>query len=91
MLLLYLPFWKVTISSGETIWIDAVQGKVLAHTIFKIQKRTGKLLKSIFTGFFILLLVEGIIVPSYILRFLLQGATAVGFFYFIKSKFYNED
>ncbi len=91
MLLLYLPFWKVTISSGETIWIDAVQGKVLTHTIFKIQKRTGKLLKSIFTGFFILLLVEGIIVPSYILRFLLQGATALGFFYFIKSKFYNED
>ena len=68
-----------------------ILGWPLIHIAVGRNKETGKLLKSIFTGFFILLLVEGIIVPSYILRFLLQGATAVGFFYFIKSKFYNEN
>jgi len=90
MLLLYLPFWKITISSGETIWLDALQGKIVTSNVLKAQKRTGKLIKSLLTGFFILLLVEGIAVSSSILRFLLQGVTAMAFFYFMRRKFNNE-
>ncbi len=85
MLLLYLPFWKITISSGEIIWLDAVQGKIFASNVGREQIRTGKLLKILFSGFFILLLIEGIAVHSNVLRFLLQGITAIGFFYFVKK------
>ena len=45
---------------------------------------------AILTFFFILLLVEGIAVSSAVLRFLLQGVTAMAFFYFMRRKFNNE-
>lgn len=90
MLLLYFPFWKVTIPSGKIIWLDAVQGKILASNIQKIQKTNARLIKTLFSGLLIVLLVEGFATSSNILGFLLQGVTTIGFFYLMKRKFNNE-
>jgi len=90
MLLIYYPFWRIKISSGETIWLDAVQGKIVSGENLKEQKDMKKFFKTILIGFFILLLIEGIVVPSHILRILLQGATAIGFFYFARKRLNNE-
>lgn len=82
MLLLYIPFWKVILSNNQTIWVEATQGKILSE-IESIKKDKGKLIKIIFSGLLIFLIIEGMIIPSWILRFLLQGITTGGFFFFL--------
>jgi uncharacterized membrane protein YobD (UPF0266 family) len=83
MLLLYIPFWKVTLSNSRTIWVEATQGKILSE-IESTTKDKGKFTKIIFSGLLILLFIEGIFIPSWILRFFLQGITTGGLFFFLK-------
>ncbi|MCK4577091.1 zinc ribbon domain-containing protein [candidate division WOR-3 bacterium] len=90
MLLLHIPFWKITISSDEIIWIDAVQGKIHSSTVLEKQKRTGRFLKITLTTLLALLLIEGISVPQVALRLLLQFVTA-GFFLFFIRKYFSDE
>ncbi|OQX51645.1 MAG: hypothetical protein B5M53_10805 [Candidatus Cloacimonas sp. 4484_209] len=87
MLLLYLPFWRITISSNEIIWIDSVHGKILTQNIEEITNKKEKLVKLSLTGLFMLLFIEGIPPLAFPFRFILQCITSVIALYFIIKQF----
>lgn len=82
MLLLFLPFWKITLSSGEIIWIEAVQGGVVASPKKKVTHHKPSIYaKLLFSLLVILMFFEGILVSPLLPRLLLQVITAgAGFF-----------
>jgi|GEM_PF-6297208 len=85
LFLLYIPFWKILISSAETIWIDAVQGKILTTNLLRSQTKNNQLMTYLLIGLFILLILEGLAVPTLAMRILFQGATALAFFLLVKK------
>ncbi len=90
ILLLYIPFWKIVISSGETIWIDAVQGKILTTIPAETRVRKSRLLALSLTGLLAFLLLEGLSIPSLAFGIAIQGVSALGFFYIIRRILLSE-
>jgi hypothetical protein len=89
MLLLFLPFWKVTLATGEIIWIDAVQGKVVASSAKKrAHHMPGILTRTLFSVLLLLLFVEGIVNAPLPIRLVLQMVTA-GIALFIAKRVVN--
>ncbi len=84
MLLLFLPFWKVTLSSGEVIWVDAVEGNTILPPLKKQRAHMPLLRRRVALSILLaVLFLEGILLKPLIPRLLLQGATAGILFYFL--------
>jgi hypothetical protein len=86
ILLLYIPFYKITLSSGEIVWIDAVQGKVRSDSVLKKRPKTKRFTTLALTGLLIALVIEGILIPLGFLRPGIQIVTAGVFFYTMKRR-----
>jgi hypothetical protein len=86
ILLLYIPFWMITLSSGEIVWIDAVQGKVHSDTVLKKRPKTKRFTTLTLTGLLFALVIEGILIPLSFVRPGVQIVTAGVFFYIMKRR-----
>ena len=83
MLLIFLPFWKITLSTGEIIWIDAVQGRVAVEPVKKKNHRMPNIYtKVLFSILLIILFFEGIVISPFLIRLFLQMVTAAAAFLF---------
>jgi hypothetical protein len=82
MLLLFLPFWKITLSTGEVIWIDAVEGHVVAAPPRGKRRPLRDLRTPLILSLTLsILFAAGIMIPPLLLRLPVQMAIAVlGFF-----------
>jgi hypothetical protein len=86
MLLIYLPFWKITLSTGESIWIDAVQGRIVqSPTTTAIHHKPSIYRKLVFSGVVVALFVIGIQISPFLIRLLVQMAGA-GLLFFLYRK-----
>jgi hypothetical protein len=87
MLLLYLPFWKITLSTGEIIWIDAVQGRVAKTPIKKkIHHMPSIYRKLAFSITLIALFVVSIQISPFLMRLLFQIGGVGLLFYFLRKE-----
>jgi hypothetical protein len=87
MLLLYLPFWKITLSTGEVIWIDAVQGSVAKSTIKKKIHHLPRIYRKLVLSLtLITLFTVSIQISPFLLRLLFQiGGVGLLFFFLRKE------
>lgn len=86
MLLLFVPFWKITLSNGEVIWIDAVEGRAAPLPMRRRARHTpGIFRKLVLSGALIALFIIGIQIVPFPMSMLFQLGGA-GLLFFLLRK-----